>query len=128
MRAFSRFIRRFLTKFDRRNSPKYLFGESYGTSRASVLSGMLQGVDLNGIVLLSATLNFDNSVDGLRWNPGIDQPYLLALPTYAATAFYHHRLPSQPPSLDKFLREVEQFATSDYAAVLPAAALLPEDK
>ncbi|HEX7486921.1 MAG TPA: hypothetical protein VF332_12260, partial [Vicinamibacterales bacterium] len=79
--AFERFIRRFLTKYDRWNSPKYLFGESYGTPRSAVLTAMLQNVDLNGIVLLSAILSFDNSVDGPRWNPGVDQAYAVALPT-----------------------------------------------
>ena len=126
--AFARFIRRFLTKFDRWNSPKYLFGESYGTPRASVLSGMLQGVDLNGIVLLSAILSFDNNADGPRWNPGIEQPYILALPSYAATAFYHHKLPTQPASLQPFLREVEQFATGEYAPALLAGSELSADK
>ena len=67
--AFERFIRRFLTKYDRWNSPKYLFGESYGTPRSAILSALLKNVDLNGIVLLSAILNFDNSVDTPRWNP-----------------------------------------------------------
>ena len=62
--AFERFIRRFLTKYNRWNSPKYLFGESYGTPRSAVLSAMLKNVDLNGIVLLSAILSFDNSA---RW-------------------------------------------------------------
>ena len=127
-RAFARFIRKFLTKHDRWNSPKYLFGESYGTPRAAVLSGMLQGVDLNGIVLLSAILNFDNSADGPRANPSIDQPYVLALPTYAASAYYHHKLPTQPPSLEKFLQEVEQFATGEYMAALMAGSGLPEAK
>ena len=63
--AFDRFIRRFLTKYDRWNSPKYLFGESYGTPRSAVLSGgCCRSVDLNGIILLSQILSFDNSVDG----------------------------------------------------------------
>ena len=92
--AFERFIRKFLTKYDRWNSPKYLFGESYGTPRSAVLSAMLQNVDLNGIILLSQILSFDNSVDGPKLNPGVDQAYALGLPTYAATAFYHKKLPS----------------------------------
>ena len=96
--AFERFIRRFLTKYDRWNSPKYLFGESYGTPRSAVLSADLQNVDLNGIVLLSAILSFDNSIDGPRGDPGVDQAYAIGLPTYAATAFYHHKLPQQPSS------------------------------
>ena len=68
--AFDRFIRRFLTKYDRWNSPKYLFGESYGTPRSAVLSAVLENVDLNGIILLSQILSFDNSIDGPKWNPG----------------------------------------------------------
>jgi carboxypeptidase C (cathepsin A) len=116
--AFERFIRRFLTKFDRWNSPKYLFGESYGTPRSAVLSAILHNVDLNGIVLLSAILSFDNSVDGPRWNPGVDQPYALALPTYAASAFYHHKLPAQPAALEPFLKTVEEFATGEYMSAL----------
>ena len=100
--AFERFIRKFLTKFDRWNSPKYLFGESYGTPRSAVLSAVLQNVDLNGIVLLSQILSFDNSIDGPKWNPGIDQAYALALPTFAATAFYHHKLPAQPAALRRW--------------------------
>ncbi len=116
--AFERFIRRFLTKWDRWNSPKYLFGESYGTPRSAVLSAMLQNVDLNGVVLLSAILAFDNSVDLPRGNPGVDQAYAVALPTYAASAFYHRKLPTQPPALEPFLAEVERFALGDYESAL----------
>jgi len=122
--AFERFIRRFLTKYDRWNSPKYLFGESYGTPRSAVLSADLENVDLNGIVLLSAILSVDNSVDGPRWNPGVDQAYALALPTYAATAFYHHKLPAQPAALEPFLTEVEDFALGEYEAALLKGSLL----
>jgi carboxypeptidase C (cathepsin A) len=116
--AFERFIRRFLTKFDRWNSPKFLLGESYGTPRSAVLSAILHNVDLNGIVLLSAILSFDNSVDGPRWNPGVDQPYALALPTYAASAFYHHKLPQQPSALEPLLTTVEKFALGEYMSAL----------
>jgi carboxypeptidase C (cathepsin A) len=127
--AFDRFIRRFLTKYDRWNSPKYLFGESYGTPRSAVLSAILAGnVDLNGIVLLSAVLNFDNMVDGPRWNPGTDEPYALALPTYAATAFYHRKLPVQPPALQPFLKEVESFALGEYSAALLAGSQLEDNQ
>ena len=126
--AFDRFIRRFLTKYDRWNSPKYLFGESYGTPRSAVLSADLQNVDLNGIVLLSAILSFDNSIDGPIWNPGIDQAYIVALPTYAATAYFHHKLPQQPADLESFLKEVETFATGDYASALIQGSELPADK
>ncbi len=126
--AFERFVRRFLTKYDRWNSPKYLFGESYGTPRSAILSALLKNIDLNGIVLLSAILNFDNSVDTPRWNPGTDHPYALALPTYAATAFYHHKLPVQPPALQPFLHEVESFALGEYSTALLAGSLLPESQ
>ena len=124
--AFARFIRRFLTKYDRWNSPKYLFGESYGTPRSAVLSALLKNVDMNGIVLLSAILSFDNSVDDPRWNPGVDQAFALALPTYAATAFYHHKLATQPPAIEPFLDEVEKFALGEYETALLAGSLLSE--
>jgi len=124
--AFERFIRRFLTKYDRWNSPKYLFGESYGTPRSAVLSAALENVDLNGIILLSQILSFDNSADGPKWNPGVDQAYALALPTFAASAFYHHKLPSQPAALEPFLAEVEQYALGDYMSALLLGSELPE--
>lgn len=124
--AFERFIRRFLTKYGRWNSPKYLLGESYGTPRSAVLSADLQNVDLNGIILLSAILSFDNSIDGPRFNPGVDQAYALGLPTFAASAFYHKKLPVQPPSLQPFLAEVEKFALGEYASALLQGSELPE--
>jgi carboxypeptidase C (cathepsin A) len=124
--AFDRFIRRFLTKFNRWNSPKYLMGESYGTPRSAVLSAVLQNVDLNGIVLLSQILSFDNSIDGPKWNPGVDQAYALGLPTFAASAFYHHKLLTQPAALEPFLAEVEQYALGDYMSALLKGSELPE--
>ena len=124
--AFERFIRRFLTKYDRWNSPKYLFGESYGTPRSAVLSADLQNVDLNGIVLLSAILSFDNSIDGPLFNPGVDQAYALGLPTFAATAYYHHKLPTQPAALEPFLAEVENFALGEYMSAMLQGSNLPE--
>jgi carboxypeptidase C (cathepsin A) len=124
--AFERFIRRFLSKYDRWNSPKYLFGESYGTPRSAVLAADLRSVDLNGIILLSQILCFDNSVDGPTANPGVDQAYALALPTFAATAWYHHKLPNQPPALKPFLAEVEKYALGDYMAALLQGTELPD--
>lgn len=123
--AFERFIRRFLSKYDRWNSPKYIFGESYGTPRSAVLAGDLHSVDLNGIILLSQILSFDNSADSPEENPGVDQPYALALPTYAATAWYFHKLPTQPPALQPFLDEVEKFALTNYMAALLQGSELP---
>ncbi|HEX4231365.1 MAG TPA: hypothetical protein VHZ07_22025 [Bryobacteraceae bacterium] len=126
--AFDRFIRRFLSKYDRWNSPKYLFGESYGTPRSAVLAADLHGVDLNGIILLSQILSFDNSVDDPRWNPGVEQSYALALPSYAATAFYFHKLPVQPPALKPFLAEVEKYALGGYMAALLQGSELSDDE
>jgi carboxypeptidase C (cathepsin A) len=126
--AFDRFIRKFLTKYDRWNSPKYLMGESYGTPRSAVLSAALENVDLNGIILLSAILNFDNSVDTPKFNPGTSEPFALALPTYAATAFYHKKLPTQPSALEPFLTEVEQYALGDYMSALVQGSALPADR
>jgi len=127
--AFTRFIQQFLNKFGRWNSPKYLFGESYGTTRAAVLANELArsaSIDLNGVVLLSTILNFDLSVDSPAFNPGIDTAYVTALPTMAATAWFHNRLPgTRPPDLEAFLREVEKFALSDYAAALQQGGRLP---
>ena len=96
--AFADFITQFLGKYSRWNSPKYVFGESYGTTRSAVLANILEtekNVDFNGIILLSQILSFDNSADIPEFNPGMDMPYQLALPTYAATAWYHHKLPSE---------------------------------
>jgi carboxypeptidase C (cathepsin A) len=126
--AFSEFIVQFLSKYERWNSPKYLFGESYGTPRSAVVVNQLETdrmIDLNGVVLLSQILNFDLSPDEPTNNPGVDLPYQTVLPTYAATAWYHHKLPGEHPSLDALLTEVEQFAMGDYARALAAGSDLP---
>ena len=126
-KAFAQFITEFLSKYGRWNSPKYLFGESYGTTRSAVLVNDLQSnndVDLNGVVLLSAILNFDINADFPDSNPGIDLPYELMLPTFAATAWYHHKLPNQPAELQPLLTQVEQFAMNDYAKALQAGSTL----
>src|SRR3546814_896938 len=94
-KAFAGFIQTFLSRYQRWNVPKYLFGESYGTTRSAVLANVLQSehsIDLNGVILLSQILSFDTSIDGPSVNPGIDQAYALALPSYAATAWYTHKL------------------------------------
>ncbi len=125
--AFAEFITQFLSKYGRWNSPKYLFGESYGTTRAAVLSNLLESghdVDLNGIILLSQILNFDLSADQPEYNPGIDLPYVLALPTYAATAWYHHKLPNNPKDLSSLLAQVQRYAMTDYSWALQAGAAL----
>jgi carboxypeptidase C (cathepsin A) len=119
--AFARFIARFITKYNRWNSPKYIFGESYGTTRSAVLANILENrkdIDLNGVILLSQIFNFTTDIDFPSGNPGVDLPYVLALPTYAATAWYHKKLPQQPAALEPFLKDVEDFAMGPYAHAL----------
>ena len=112
--AFTRGIARYVTANDRWNSPKFLFGESYGTTRSAGLSYMLQdhGVQLNGVTLLSSILNY-----GIR-QPGYDQTYIAYLPSYAATAWYHNRLQNRPADLPSFLAEVRAWARGPYSAAL----------
>jgi carboxypeptidase C (cathepsin A) len=133
-RAFAQFIRKFLTRHQLWNAPKYLFGESYGTTRSAVLAARLAAedeVELNGVILLSQILNFGLSVDEAQFNPGIDLPYALALPTYAATAWYHRRLPAYPrdsSSLEALLDEVRRFALGDYLDAVQAGSKLDAGK
>ncbi len=127
--AFTDFVTQFLSKYGRWNSPKYLFGESYGTPRAAIMSNQLEqgrDVDLNGVILLSDFLTFDMNDDTPEDNPGVDIPYVIALPTYASTAWYHHKLPAGRPDLEPFLEEVEHFALTDYALALQQGADLPD--
>jgi len=119
------FIRLWTTRNGRWASPKYLAGESYGTTRAASLSGRLQdryGMYLNGIVLVSAVLNFQT----IRYGTGNDLPYALYLPGYAATAWYHGRL--EGDELAAILREVEEFALSDYLTALAQGDALPAER
>ena len=128
--AFARFIKQFLTQHSLWNAPKYLFGESYGTTRTAVLAAMLQSnedIDLNGVMLLSQVLNFDLSADAPQLNPGVDLPYALALPTMAATAWYHRRLPEFPrdsTALEPLLAQVRRFALAEYLPALAAGTAL----
>ena len=130
--AFAQFISQFLTKYGRWNSPKYLFGESYGTPRSAVLINQLESdraIDFNGVILLSQILNFDLSPDRPTGNPGIDLPYQTVLPTYAATAWYHKKIPGDRKDLEALLSEVEQFSMGDYGRALAAGSdLSPADK
>ena len=131
LHAFAVFIREFLSRYDRWNSPKYIFGESYGTMRGAGLPLALQkeNIDLNGVMLLSCILDWDLMPDDPQVNPSVDLPYVVALPTYAATAWYHHRLANAPQDLPGFLSEVEHFATTDYAlALMRGNSLAPADR
>lgn len=124
------FIRLYTSRNHRWASPKFLIGESYGTTRAAGLSGYLQdrhGMYLNGIMLISSILNFQ----GYEFEPGNDLPFITHLPTYAATAWYHHRLPGELKEKDLrgFLNEVEEFASGEYAQALwKGAALSAEER
>jgi carboxypeptidase C (cathepsin A) len=121
------FIRLYTTRYQRWLSPKFLIGESYGTTRAAGLSGYLQerhGLYLNGIMLVSSILDFGTDTA----QPGNDLPHILYLPTYTATAWYHQRLKGRlQKDLRKTLAEVEAFALGDYThALMRGAALSPK--
>jgi carboxypeptidase C (cathepsin A) len=122
------FIRLWTTRHQRWGSPKFLAGESYGTTRAAGLSGFLQdrqGMFLNGIVLVSAVLNFATN-DYDRSN---DLPYALYLPSYAATAWYHRRLEAElQRDLPPLLKEVETFAMTDYLLALAKGDALTSEE
>ena len=123
------FIHRWTTRNQRWSSPKYLIGESYGTTRASGLSNYLQqrhGMYLNGIMLVSAVLNFIT----LQFDSGNDLPFPLILPSYTATAWYHKCLEDDlQADLSKTLKEAEQFAAGDYTlALLKGSAISKAEK
>jgi carboxypeptidase C (cathepsin A) len=119
------FIRLYTTRYRRWTSPKFLIGESYGTTRSAGLSGYLQdrhGMYLNGIMLISSILNFQTA----RFLPGNDLPFILFLPTYAATSWYHGKLEADlQRDLRNTLDEVEAFAAGEYTAALMKGDSLP---
>jgi carboxypeptidase C (cathepsin A) len=122
-RSLTRFIRRFLSRYERWNSPRYLLGESYGTTRSAVLARHLQGanIDLNGIVLVSAVLDFKT----IQFPPQAIVPYVVNLPSYALVAAYHDALPGgTPPDMEAFLTEVEAWTLTEYASALLAGGTL----
>jgi carboxypeptidase C (cathepsin A) len=121
------FIRLYTTRYHRWLSPKFLAGESYGTTRSAGLSGYLQerhGMLLNGLVLISAVLDFTT----IDFNLNNDLPFILFLPAYTATAWYHGKL-NFKSSLKEALKEAEEFAMGEYAtALLKGASLTPEER
>ena len=128
-KAFSQFIQRYLSAFGRWNSPRFLFGESYGTMRSCVLAADLQnrGVGLNGIVLLSSFLNANIDYNDGAPVGGGDWAYVLYLPTEAATAWYHRAVPRRT-GLDAFVSQVENFALTEYLDALAEGARLAPDR
>ncbi len=127
--AFAQFIQRYITTFNRWNSPRFLFGESYGTTRSSVLAKYLQdeGIGLNGVVLLSSFLNTNIDYNDGAPVGGGDWAYVLYLPTEAAAAWYHRALPGSP-ALASLLPEVERFALSEYVDALGQGARLDPNR
>jgi carboxypeptidase C (cathepsin A) len=120
--AFTRTIQRYLTKYQRWNSPKFIIGESYGTTRAAGLSNSLldAGVQLNGIAFVSTVFNFADFQG--------DQSLINFLPTYAADAWYHGKIANKPP-LETFIQQAREFASGPYAAALQKGnAISAEEK
>jgi len=118
VQSVGEFIRLFTTRYKRWPSPKFLIGESYGTTRAAGLSGFLQqneGMYLNGIMLISSILNFETA----EFDPGNDLPFILYVPSYTATAWYHKKLGADlQANLQTTLQASEAFARGEYASAL----------
>jgi len=128
IQSVGEFIRLYLGRYERWSSPLFLVGESYGTTRAAGLSGYLveHGIAFNGIMLISSVLNFET----LEFTPGNDLPYILFLPSYATTAWYHKKLsPELEQDFQKLRNEVEQWAIGGYAdALAKGDRLTPEER
>jgi carboxypeptidase C (cathepsin A) len=114
IKAFDKFVLRWVTVNQRWNSPKFLFGESYGTPRSCGLADALQedGISLNGVVLLSSILNYNVSA------PGLDENSIGTLPSFAAIAWFHNKIQNKPADVKAFLDEVRKFARGEYAEAL----------
>ena len=126
--AFSEFIRLYLTRYERWSSPLFLFGESYGTTRAAGIAGNLadQGISFNGITLLSTALSFQ-TLEDTRSN---DQPYILLIPTFTMIAGYHKKLPPDlMQDMDKARQESVQWAATEYTEALAKGdAIAPDER
>jgi carboxypeptidase C (cathepsin A) len=122
--GFARAIMRYLTINDRWNSPKFLFGESYGTTRSAGLVFALQrqSVQFNGVTILSSILNY-----GIR-DAGFDRSFVAYIPTYAAAAWYHGKITPKPADLATFLTEVRAYAGGPYLLALDKGQNLGADE
>lgn len=123
--AFARAITRYVTKNKRWGYPKYIFGESYGTTRSGALSYKLedQGMTLNGVILLSSIMNY-----GIRQS-GFDTIHIGYLPSYAATAWYHNKVADRPADVATFVDQARAFASGPYATALARGQdLSPEEE
>jgi carboxypeptidase C (cathepsin A) len=119
--TFGKFITRYVTVNHRWNSPKFLFGESYGTPRSAALVYHLQqqGMSFNGVVLLSSILNYAKRA------PGLDEAFVDMVPTFAAIAWFHKKCPNRPEDLAAFLQQARDFASGEYAQALAKGQTLP---
>jgi carboxypeptidase C (cathepsin A) len=130
VRSVGEFIRLYLTRNLRWASPKFIIGESYGTTRAAALSGELlehHRINVNGIMLLSTVLNFQT----ISFAQGNDLPYVLYMPTYAAAAWYHKKLSDELQKLpvSEVVGKAREFASGDYNnALLEGSALSPDKR
>jgi carboxypeptidase C (cathepsin A) len=120
--AFAKAIMRYATKNGRWNSPKFLFGESYGTLRSPVVANKLQeqGFALNGVILLSSILNY-----GIEQS-GYDQSYIANLPSYAATAWYHKKMANPPVDVASAVQQARDFALGAYASALAKGSMISD--
>jgi len=121
LKAFDRFIARYISVNQRWNSPKFLIGESYGTTRSAGLSDLLanDGIQLNGIVLISSILNY-----AIR-SPGYDMIYIGNVPSYAAAAWYFNKVQNKPPDVATWVQQAREFASGAYAQALFQGDKLP---
>ena len=117
IKSISNFIKQYVTDNNRWNSPKFLLGESYGTMRSAGVVDYLQenlGMVMNGVILVSSVLDLRT----LTFQQYDDLSYILHLPTYAATAWYHNKISNKPQSLEAFIKDAKAFAEGEYAAAL----------
>ncbi len=124
--SVSRFIAQYVSDNNRWTSPKYLLGESYGTTRAAAIANDLRvkrSLDLNGLILVSVATDIEAIFAEL---PGNERPYAAYLPGYAAVAWYHHALPAAPPALEPLLQEVRAYAMGPYMQALLKGDALSE--
>lgn len=124
--SMAAFVVEWLTEHKRWQSPKFLAGESFGTTRAAAVANQLHddGVDVNGLVMASQALDFAGSTP----DPENVASHVTYLPTMAATAWYHGRVPKEASGLDEFLNEARRFAVDEYAPALLKGSALGQDE
>jgi carboxypeptidase C (cathepsin A) len=124
--SVSRFIAQYLSDNNRWTSPKYVLGESYGTTRGAGIINYLRerrSLDFNGLILVSVATDLEAIFAQL---PGNDRPYSVYLPGFAAVAWYHHMVPNQPAALEPFLQEARDYAMGPFTQALLKGDALPD--